>query len=52
MDTDIIIGSIVIVLALGLIIFLVAWSSRAINKIARKGLRSARDITRELSNGG
>jgi len=52
MDTDVVIGSIAIVVSLGFITYLVLWSRRVINRIARKGLRSARDITRELNDGG
>ena len=50
METDAIIGSVVVVVALAVITALVAWSRRTINLIADRNLKSARDITRELSN--
>ena len=49
METDAIIGSVLVVLALAIITALVMWSRKTINLIADKNLKSARDITRELS---
>jgi len=51
MDRDILLGSILIACALGILIGLVAWSRHIIDTIARKKLGSARDIVRELRNG-
>ena len=48
MDFDTVFGCIVIAAALGLLIGLVAWSRRTIERIARGGSRSARQILREL----
>ena len=49
MDTDMIIGVIVVVAALGLVIYLTLWSRRTIERIAKGSGRSAREITRELN---
>jgi hypothetical protein len=49
MDADMIIGVIVIVAALGLVIYLTLWSTRTIERIANGSGRSAREITRELN---
>jgi len=46
---DALIGFIVIVASLGLIVGLVIWSRRAIERIARKGgISSAREIMRDM----
>jgi len=44
MPWDMIIGSAVVVAALSVLVALVVWSRRAINRIARQGYRSARAI--------
>lgn len=51
MDTDGVIGIILIALSLGAITGLVLWSRRAIHLIGKKDLKSAREIERELGNG-
>jgi len=48
MSTDIIIGSVIIALALGAITGLTLWSRRTIDRIARSGFRSAREIFKDL----
>ena len=50
--SDILIGSLVIAAALCVILIMCAWSRRTIERIAAKRLKSARDITRDLKNGG
>ena len=52
METDAIVGCVVIVIVLGLIVLLVWWSRRTINWIARTGSRSARKIMRDVNRGG
>jgi hypothetical protein len=52
MDTETIVGCVVIVASLGLLTYLVLWSRRAINRIARSRSRSAREIDRELRGDG
>ncbi|HUS92626.1 MAG TPA: hypothetical protein VM695_12290 [Phycisphaerae bacterium] len=52
MDTDALIGWIAIAAALVLLTYLVLWGRRTINRIARTGGRSAREIHRELHGGG
>jgi uncharacterized iron-regulated membrane protein len=49
---DIWIGCSLIVLALSVSGLLVFWSRRRIDRIARSGKRSAREITRELNGDG
>ena len=51
MDGRTIIGCGVLAASLCLLIWLVAWSRRAINRIAHHDLRSARDIVKELRHG-
>ena len=51
MDLNTIIGVILVVASLGLIVGLVLWSRRAINRISRGGPRSARSIIREFQQG-
>ena len=50
MQTDSLVGGAVVILALAFIVYLVAWSRRAIEKIAARDLRSVRDIVRELKD--
>jgi len=52
METDAILGCVVIAVAIGLMIGLVWWSRRTINWIARNGYGSARQILRDLRSGG
>ena len=52
MTLDAIVGCIVIVAALGVIISLVLWSRRRINRIAGTGYRSAREIVKDSHRGG
>jgi uncharacterized membrane protein YccC len=52
MDRDTILGCVVVVAALGLITYLVLWSRRTIDRIAKSGLRTAREIVRELRREG
>jgi tetrahydromethanopterin S-methyltransferase subunit E len=51
MDADVIIGIVVIAAALAFLAFLVLWSRRRIERIARNGFGSARSIERELRRG-
>ena len=44
-------GCVLVTGALGLIAYLVVWSRRTIDRIARKGLGSAREIVKDLGNG-
>jgi len=49
MDADTVVGCVVIAAALGLILGLVVWSRRAIERIARNGKgSSAREIMKDL----
>jgi hypothetical protein len=48
MSTDALIGCILIVGALGLLTYLVAWSRSTIHRIARDGARSAREVLTDL----
>ena len=50
MDADAVIGCTVVVFALAAITGLVIWGRKTIDLIADKNLKSARDITRELSH--
>ena len=47
METELIIGLTLVVAALAGITFLVVWGKRSIDRIARKGYGSAREIDRE-----
>ena len=49
MDTDTAIGLVIITSALFVIIALVLWGRRSINRIASRGFGSAREITRGRS---
>jgi hypothetical protein len=51
MDRDTLIGCILVAGALGCLTYLLFWSRRTINRIARHGYRSAREIRRELHDG-
>ncbi len=51
MDTDVIIGCVLLVGSLGLLTILVFVSRRRIDRIARRGYRSARTIVKELNGG-
>jgi len=46
MDTDTVLGVLIIVGALLAIVLLVLWSRRTIDRIAKRGFGSAREITR------
>jgi hypothetical protein len=46
MDSDTIIGVIVLVVALAMLVGLTLWSRRRINEISQQGYRSARHILR------
>ena len=52
MDFETIAGVAIIVVAVAINLYLVLWSRRAINRIADKELNSARDIVRDLRDGG
>ena len=49
MDMNVLIGCVVTVCALALIVALVLWSRRTINRIAKKGFRTARQTLKELN---
>ena len=49
MDMNVLIGCVVIAVALTLIIALVLWSRRTINRIAKNGFRTARQTLKELN---
>jgi hypothetical protein len=48
MFKDLLIGTVIIILALALILYLIAWSQRTIEYIRKKKLSSAREITKGL----
>ena len=48
METDAILGCIVLAFSLGLITYLTFWGRRTIDRIASKGLSTAREIVKEL----
>ena len=52
MDTEVIIGCIIIAFALIAITFLTLWSRRTIDRIARNGYRTARQTLKELKGDG
>ena len=52
MDFDTTLGCLLAAGALALSTVLVLWSRRAIERIARRGFRSAREIEEELNGGG
>ena len=47
MDLDIVFGCIAVALSLGLIVGLVLWSRRSIDRIARSGPSTAREILKD-----
>jgi hypothetical protein len=49
MDRDVIIGCILVLASLGVMSALLVWSRRTIDRIAVRGLRSAREIEKELN---
>ena len=51
MDPNIIAGCVIIVGALGLLIYLVLWSRRTINRIDKSDSATARQILKELHSG-
>jgi len=51
MENDAVIGCAVIAGALGVLAYLVWWGRRTIDRIARNGSGSAREIDRELRRG-
>lgn len=50
MNGQVIIGFTIVLIALGVIAFLVFWSCRTIERISRKNLHSAREILKELNS--
>jgi hypothetical protein len=48
MDTDTLLGCLLVASALSLVTYLVLWSRRAINRIAANDRRSTREIVKEL----
>ena len=46
-DPDILIGSVVLALALATLAGFILWSRRVINRIARRGARTLREITKD-----
>lgn len=51
MDSQTVIGFIVTLSVIGLVTYAVVWSSRSIDWIAERRLRSARQIIKEFRNG-
>jgi hypothetical protein len=51
MDTDVFIGTVIASVALLIIVALVWWSRRTINRIERRGYRTARQTLKELNDG-
>ncbi|MGD2294715.1 MAG: hypothetical protein PVF22_02645 [Candidatus Aminicenantes bacterium] len=49
MSKNLIIGSILIFVSLGFILYIVLWSRKTIEKIRRKKLQSAREIIRDIN---
>ena len=47
MDPNAIVGCVIVVLALGVLIYLVLWSRRRIDRIARNGFGTPRQIEKE-----
>ena len=52
MTGDVYIGCILVAFALTSVTALILWSRRTIERIARKGYRSARETAKDLQNGG
>jgi hypothetical protein len=48
MNKDILIGSVLIFLSLGFILYIVLWSRRTIERIKKKKLQSAREIIQDI----
>jgi len=48
---EIVAGCLILALALGVLTYLVFWSRRTIERIARRGCGSARRIVKELDRG-
>ncbi len=48
MDTNVVVGCVIIAGALALLTFLVLWSRRSIGRIARNGYGSARELRGEV----
>ena len=51
MDGEVVIGFAVVAGALGVIVYLVLWSQRSIDRIARRRLGSAREILKDRNGG-
>jgi len=51
METDLIIGIVVLVISVGLLILLAIWARTIINRISRKKFSSAREAMKELGIG-
>jgi uncharacterized Rossmann fold enzyme len=49
MPKNVIIGSIVVIVSLGFMIYIVFWSRKTIENIRRKKLRSAREIIKRMN---
>ena len=52
MNSDVLLGCLIVAAALGLCAGLVVWARRSIDRIARRGYRTAREILRERDGGG
>jgi hypothetical protein len=48
MSKDLLIGTVIIILALALMIYLIDWSRKTIEHIRKKNLSSAREIIKSL----
>lgn len=51
MDKDIILGIAITVLGLAFLTYLLFWSRNMIRRIEKKGLKTARDILKDLHSG-
>jgi Trk-type K+ transport system membrane component len=51
MNNDSLIGILIIVCGLGFMTYLILWSRKTMQRIARKQLHSLRDILKELHHG-
>jgi len=51
MNAEAIVGTFIVVAALALLVGMVVWSRQAIERIARRRLKSVRDIVKDFQNG-